>query len=60
MSDEDTIRAAARVLMTAALDLLQADPHLWSDRGCQTCCSIGAIVGRPFGCYAYMQRKKAP
>lgn len=49
MSDDDAVRAAARVLMGAALDLLQADPHSWSDRGCQTCRAIGAIVGRPGG-----------
>lgn len=59
MSDEDAIRAAARVLMQAALDLLQDDPHSWSTRGCPTCRAVGAIVGSPFGCYRYALQRKS-
>jgi hypothetical protein len=29
---------------------LQADPHQWSTRPCQTCADISTIVGRSFGC----------
>ena len=46
----EIVQAAARVLMGTALDLIQADPHHWSERPCGTCRSISAIVGRPFGC----------
>lgn len=34
--------------------LIESDPHSWSSRPCQTCNSISAWLGRPFGC----QRKK--
>lgn len=58
---EKAIKAAANVLVGVALELLQVDPHQWSDRPCPTCRPISAIVGKPFGCYLYMQRKvKAP
>lgn len=50
---DQVIQAAARVLMSTALDLLQADPHSWSTRPCPTCRPISAIIGRPFGCYLY-------
>lgn len=46
----ETVRACARVLVGAALDLIQADPHQWSKRPCATCRAVSSIVGRPFGC----------
>lgn len=53
------IQTAARLIMGAALDLIQADPHSWSERGCATCQAVGVILRRPFGCYAYaIQRRK--
>jgi hypothetical protein len=57
MSAEEVVKAAARVLMDAALDLLQADPQSWSERPCPTCRPISAIIGRPFGCYVYAQQE---
>jgi hypothetical protein len=59
MADDakEVIQAAARVLPGAALDLIQADPHQWSTRPCQTCIAVSAIVGRPFGCSAMAERK---
>lgn len=59
MFDDDVIRAAANMLVGAVLDLLQADPHSWSERPCPTCRPISAIVGRPFGCYLYAERRAA-
>ena len=56
---EDVIKAAARVLVGAVLDLLQEDNHNWSERGCGTCRAISSIVGRPFGCYEFARRKAA-
>lgn len=58
-TDEDVIRAAVRVLMSAALDALQADPHSWSEQPCQTCRTVSAIVGRSFGCYRYAEERIA-
>lgn len=56
---EEIIRAAARVLLVPILDMIQEDQHSWSERGCQTCRAIGAIAGRPFGCYVYAARRAA-
>jgi hypothetical protein len=58
-NDQDIVRAAAGVLLEAALRLIQDDPHQWSERGCPTCRAVGAIIGKPFGCYAYAQQRAA-
>ena len=50
---EEAIKPAARVLVEAVLNLLQADPHHWSERPCPTCRTVSALVGRPFGCSLY-------
>lgn len=47
---EDAIKAAARVLMEAALSLIEGDPHQWSTRPCGTCSAVTTLIGRPFGC----------
>lgn len=55
MSEDDAkvvVQAAARVLMDAALRLLERDPHSFSPRPCSTCESVSAISGRPWGCVA--------
>jgi hypothetical protein len=57
-NNEEIVRIAARVVMGAALDLIQADPHQWSTRPCQTCRSVSSLAGRPFGCLAYKQAKE--
>lgn len=49
---------AEETLMEAVLRVIQADPHQWSRRPCQSCRAVSAIVGKPFGCYEY-QRIKA-
>lgn len=51
------VRAAANVLAGAALQLIQDDPHQWSERSCQTCRAVGSIIGKPFGCYVYAQQR---
>lgn len=50
-----TIRAAARLIADAALNLIQDDPHQWSGRGCQTCKAVSTLVGRSFGCVKYVE-----
>lgn len=37
--------------------LIEADPHQWSTRPCQTCISVSALLGRPFGCSAEAKRR---
>jgi hypothetical protein len=53
---EQTLDAAVRKITRAVTDLIQADPHQWSTRPCQTCQAVSAIVGYPFGCVVKRQR----
>lgn len=46
----EIIQAAARVLVDAVTRLIEADPHQWSKRPCQTCAAVSTILGQPFGC----------
>lgn len=32
--------------------LVEADPHQWSTRPCQTCTTASSVLGRSFGCVA--------
>jgi hypothetical protein len=52
------IQSAAYVLAEAALSVIQADPHQWSERPCQTCKAVGAIFGKAFGCYLYAHQQR--
>lgn len=45
--------ALETVLPSAVLDLIQGDPHQWSNRPCPTCQPISKMIGRPFGCYRF-------
>jgi len=36
--------------------LLQADPHCWSKRPCQTCSAASAMMGMKFGCVLYAEK----
>ena len=53
----ELLSAATFVLIQAVLDLIQVDPHQWSERPCPTCRAIGAIIKQPFGCYLYAKQK---
>lgn len=59
MAEREVVQAAAQVLMDAVLSLIQADPHQWSQRVCQTCRAVSAIVGQPFGCAAIAAERRA-
>ena len=60
MSDiDDVINACAMRLCKAGFDLLQADPHQWSERPCPTCRSITALIGSDFGCNLYAKQMAA-
>lgn len=34
----------------AALNIFARDPHMFSNRPCQTCSTISDVIGRPWGC----------
>jgi hypothetical protein len=55
---EIILKGAARIIMGAALDLIQSDPHQWSERPCSTCRAVTALLGRPFGCILYEEERK--
>jgi len=61
--NEDTkevMQACVDILITATLDLIQEDPHQWSDRPCPTCRAVSSLIGKPFGCYLKIaNRRKA-
>ena len=50
------IQAASAIIVDAALNLIQSDPHQWSERPCSTCRAVTTLIGRRFGCYAYTKR----
>jgi len=55
MTHEDAdamVDALVRRITDAVLRLIEKDPHQWSARPCQTCASVSALIGRPFGCNA--------
>ena len=49
----------ANLIESKAFDLIQADPHQWSQRGCQTCKVISELINRPFGCILYAKQKQS-
>ena len=53
----DLLSAAVDRICGPAFDLIQKDPHQWSDHGCVTCQTITALIQRPFGCVLYSKRK---
>lgn len=52
------VKEALQILMDTVLNLIQEDPHQWSERPCSTCQAISSIVGRPFGCYLYARQRR--
>lgn len=53
------IQACASTIIDVVLDLLQRDPHAWSERPCETCRTIGSLAGREFGCYVFAEQRAA-
>lgn len=56
----EIIQAAARVIVNAVTDLIQADPHQWSKRPCATCAAVSTLLGKPFGCQTKAVIEKIP
>ena len=54
----DGLDAAADKIYSAAMDLIQKDPHQWSTRGCQTCRTVSELTKKPFGCVLYAKQKQ--
>lgn len=46
----EVVQACARVLVRAALALIEGDPHQYSTRPCPTCRTISNLMAEPFGC----------
>ncbi len=42
--------AQRKEVLEEVLDLLQQDPHQWSERPCPTCRAISQLASRDFGC----------
>jgi hypothetical protein len=42
--------ALLRVLAETVASVVEADPHQWSARPCQSCRVVSGLLGRPFGC----------
>jgi hypothetical protein len=59
MTEEEAIKMAVRIVLGASLDLIQADPHQWSERPCSTCSAVTAITGQNFGCVRYARLRQA-
>lgn len=55
---EDVIRAAGKMITGRILALMQVDPHSWSTRPCDTCRTVSALAGEPFGCVKYSLDKR--
>lgn len=54
---DKSVKAAVAVIMGSVVEAIGVDGHSWSDRPCQTCRVVSGIIGRPFGCYWYQEKK---
>ena len=52
------IQSTMEIFMNAALNLIQADPHQWSERPCSTCRAVSELANKPFGCCAYAKKRE--
>ena len=62
MSDKEmkqAIRVAVDIIMDVVVETIGIDGHQWSDRPCSTCRAITGLIGRPYGCYWYQDKKKS-
>lgn len=55
---KQAIRVGIDIIMDAVVETIGIDGHTWSDRPCQTCLSITGLIGRPYGCYWYQEKKR--
>jgi hypothetical protein len=46
----EALKAAALVLVDAALRVVEGDPHQFGKRPCDSCRTISRLLGRAFGC----------
>jgi hypothetical protein len=51
------LSAAVDKVTSSAFKLIQADPHQWSTRDCQTCRLVSELIKKPFGCVLYAKEK---
>jgi hypothetical protein len=55
---ERAMKGAVNIIMEAVVETIGVDGHSWSDRPCQTCLAVSALIGRPYGCYWYQERNR--
>jgi len=55
IEQENIIKACANIIIDAIVNVIYTDPHQWSKRPCETCRTISAIIGKPFGCYRHQK-----
>ena len=53
-----SVRAAVSIIMKSVIEIIGIDGHQWSDRPCQTCRAVSGLIGEPFGCYWYQEKKR--
>lgn len=53
----DLLSAIGEFIQYTAFDLIQKDPHQWSERPCSTCGTISILIKRPFGCVLYAKQR---
>lgn len=56
-SDRTPLQEAIDLIMSAALRVIQDDPHQWSSRPCTSCRVVSRLVGKSFGCVLYAEKK---
>jgi hypothetical protein len=50
-----TLKSNTRSPFQLSADILQKDPHQWSERPCATCTVISGLLGDNFGCLRYAE-----
>jgi hypothetical protein len=55
----EAVRAAATLILDAALRVLDGDGHQWSSRPYETCRFISSLYEKPFGCSRVAMEREA-
>lgn len=55
---DDIVKAAAKLLVDAALGMLEKDNHYYGTRPCGTCSAVSGLIGRDFGCVRLRKQKE--
>ena len=50
------LEQAVNKIVTSVFDIIQNDPHQWSNRPCVSCETVSTLSGRRFGCVEFRYR----